>query len=257
VETALSVPSSRNVRVFQDLASLSRAAAERFLDVIRECIPARGRFAVALSGGSTPKTFYSLLASDTYRKEVDWTKMHVFWADERCVPPEDRESNYRLVFETLLSALPVPVENIHRVRGEASPDEAARLYDEDLRAFFRGGQVPVFDLAVLGAGVDGHTASLFPGSDALRERSRFALPVRPAAGRAARVTLTLPVLNNAAHVLVLVSGPSKAGVIQEIFEAGNAKQLPAGFLRPVNGTLEWFLDRDAASMIRSGAFSRP
>jgi 6-phosphogluconolactonase len=257
VETALSAISGRSVRVFRDLASLSRAAAGRFLDVVRECVPARGRFAVALSGGSTPRTFYSLLASDPYRKEVDWTKVHVFWADERCVPPDATESNYRLVFETLLSAVPVPRENIHRVRGEASPDDAARLYEEDLRAFFRGGQVPVFDLAVLGAGDDGHTASLFPGSEALRESSRLAVPVQPAAGRPGRVTLTLPVLNNAAHVLVLVSGPSKASVVQEIFEAGNAKHLPAGLVRPVNGTLEWLLDRDAASLVRSGTFTRP
>jgi 6-phosphogluconolactonase len=254
VETALRAFSGRNVRVFQDLASLSRDAAGRFLDDFRECVPARGRFAVALSGGSTPRTFYSLLASDPCRKEVDWTKVHVFWADERCVPPDDRESNYRLVFETLLSAVPVPAENIHRVRGETSPEEAARLYDEELRAFFRGGQVPVFDLAVLGAGVDGHTASLFPGSEALRESSRLAVPVRTSAVRTGRVTLTLPVLNNAAHVLVLVSGLSKASVVREIFEAGNAKHLPAGLLRPVNGTLEWFLDRDAASLVRSGAF---
>ncbi len=242
----MSAPSGRSVRVFGDLASLSRAAAERFLDVFRERNPARGRFAVALSGGATPRTFYSLLASDPYRKEIDWTKVHLFWADERCVPPDSGESNYRLVFETLLSAVPVPSENIHRVRGEASPDEAARLYEEDLRAFFGGGQVPVFDLAVLGAGVDGHTASLFPGSEALRESSRLAVPVRLDAGRPGRVTLTLPVLNNAAHVLVLVSGPSKASVVREIFETGNAKQLPVGLVRPVSGTLEWFLDRDAA-----------
>ena len=253
METALSVPSGLNVRVFRDLASLSRAAAGRFLDVVRECVPARGRFAVALSGGSTPRTFYSLLASDPYRNKVDWTKVHVFWADERCVPPDDMESNYRLVFETLLSVVPVPAENIHRVRGEASPDEAARLYEDDLRAFFRGGQVPVFDLAVLGAGDDGHTASLFPGSETLGESLRLAVSVRPSAGRPGRVTLTLPVLNNVAHVLVLVSGPSKASVVQEIFERGTAQQLPAGLLRPVNGTLEWFLDRDAASLVRSGA----
>jgi 6-phosphogluconolactonase len=249
----LSAPSACSVRVFQDLVSLSRAAAGRFLDAFRECVPARGGFTVALSGGSTPRTFYSLLASDSYRNEVDWTKVHVFWADERCVPPDDRESNYRLVFETLLSAVPVPAENIHRVPSEASPDDAARLYEEDLRVFFRGRQVPVFDLAILGAGADGHTASLFPGSEALRESSRLAVPVHPAAGRLGRVTLTLPVLNNAAHVLVLVSGLSKASVVREIFETGNAKQLPVGLVQPVNGTLEWLLDRDAASLVRSGA----
>jgi 6-phosphogluconolactonase len=256
VETALSAPSGRSVRVFKDLTSLSLAAAGRFLGDFRVCVPARGRFAVALSGGSTPRTFYSLLASDPFRKEVDWTKVHVFWADERCVPPDDGESNYRLVLETLLSAVPVPVENIHRVRGELSPDEAARLYNEDLRAFFSGRQIPVFDLAVLGAGIDGHTASLFPGSDALAERSRLVVPVRSAPGRPGRVTLTLPVLNNAAHVLMLVSGPSKAAVVQEIFEAGNAKRLPAGLVRPVNGTLEWLVDREAVSLVRSGALMR-
>jgi 6-phosphogluconolactonase len=253
VETALSAPSGIHVRVFRDLASLSRAAAGRFLDVLRECVPALGRFSVALSGGSTPRPFYSLLASDPYRNKVDWTKVHVFWADERCVPPDDRESNYRLVFETLLSAVPVPAENIHRVQGEAPPIEAARLYEEDLRAFFGAGRMPVFDVVILGTGRDGHTASLFPGSAALRERTRLAVPVYLNAPQLNRVTLTLPVLNHAAHVLVLASGEAKADVVRVIVEEGNAKQYPAGLVRPVSGTLEWFLDRDAASLVRSGA----
>ena len=256
MEAAVSTAAGTRMLVYQDREALSVATAERFAAISRERIRSRGRFAVAFSGGSTPRRFYSLLASGSFRDKVEWAKTQVFWADERCVPPDHDESNYKTVRDILLSAFPLSEGQVHRIRGEADPQDAAQLYEKELRSFFGAGRMPVFDVVILGAGRDGHTASLFPGAAALRERTRLAVPVYLDAPQLNRVTLTLPVLNHAAHVLVLASGEAKADVVRVIFEEGNAKQYPAGLVRPVSGALEWFLDRDAASLVRSGALMR-
>lgn len=237
------------VSVFSDSEELSHAAAERFVSLSQAAIISRGRFATALSGGSTPRRLYSLLGTPPYGDAVDWKRVHVFWADERCVSPSHEDSNYRLATDTFLIKAAVPIENIHRIRGEEGPTAAAAEYQEELRRFFFASQKPVFDLVILGAGVDGHTASLFPGSTLLQERSREVVPIyleKPGVGR---VSLTLPVLNQAAHVLFLVSGKDKADIAYEILKSDNQKQYPAGLVQPVNGILSWFLDGAAASRI--------
>lgn len=238
---------SHDVRVFPDIASLSRSAADFIVALVRRAVASRGRFSMALSGGSTPKRLYALFASPPHRDAVPWPEVHVFWADERCVPKEDPESNYKLAFDTFLQTVPIPSENIHRIHGEAEPAAAARLYEEDLHSFF-GGAVPVFDLILLGAGEDGHTASLLPGSAAVRETKRLAVPVYAAPPKLNRVTLTLPVLNHGACVLFLAAGRSKAAVVHEIIEDGNPKCYPAGLVRSEHGVV-WMLDREAAGAL--------
>jgi 6-phosphogluconolactonase len=236
------------VRVFQDLAALSRAAAELFTTLAKRCISAQGRFTVALSGGATPRGLYTLLGSTPYCETIEWNHAHVFWVDERCVPGDHPESNFKLAVDAFLSSIAIPKENIHRIKGEEVPGRAAQEYEEELRSFF-GTAFPVFDLIILGAGEDGHTASLFPGSASLRERTRLALPVHLEPPKLNRVTLTLPVLNHAAEVLFLASGRAKAGVVHAIVKEGNAMRYPAGLVRPARGNITWFLDRQAADLL--------
>lgn len=238
------------VRVLQDRESLSRAAADRFLALARESIASAEKFTVALSGGSTPRRLFSLLGTDPYQESVDWKRAHVFWADERAVPRDHPESNFKLAFDTFLSAVPIPTANIHRIKGEDGPDKAAKEYEDDLRSFFEIQGLPMFDLIILGIGEDGHTASLFSGSSALGETTRLALPVYPERSGTSRVTITLPVLNNAAHILFLASGHAKANIVAGVIGEGKTSgQYPAGLVNPAHGSLEWFIDKDAAAKL--------
>ncbi|MDA8423435.1 MAG: 6-phosphogluconolactonase [Nitrospiraceae bacterium] len=234
------------VSVFDDLDSLSRAAADIFLSVASDAIALRGRFSVALSGGSTPRRLYTLLASSAYQNRVDWSHVHLFWADERCVPPDHRASNFKLLSDTLLGRVFVPEKNIHRMHGEADAEEAAREYENQLSHFFGSSSLPAFDLIMLGMGEDGHTASLFPGSPAVREKKRMVVPVYLDKPNIDRITLTLPVINHAARVLFLAAGKTKAGVIHHILGEGNSREYPAGLVCPESGTITWFLDQEAA-----------
>lgn len=238
------------VSVFPDIEALSRAAAERFVSLSRAAILSQGRFALALSGGSTPRRLYSLLGSSPYRENIDWRRVHLFWADERCVAPSHEESNYWLAADTFLLKAGVPLANIHRIQGEKGPEIAAAEYQEEVHRFF-GSRQKVFDLVILGAGTDGHTASLFPGSALLQERSRDVVPVYREKPDFDRVSLTLPVLDRAAHVLFLVAGNEKADVMLEVLKNGNRQQYPAGLVQSVDGILAWFIDEAAASKICS------
>lgn len=240
------------VVVLQDLEAVSREAAECFIRNSRESIASRGRFAAALSGGSTPRKLYTLLGSDEYRDRVEWKKTHLFWADERIVPPDHPDSNYRLAYETFIASAPLPPGNIHRIRGEADAETAAREYEQDIRGFFGEEGLPAFDLIMLGIGADGHTASLFPGSDALDERERIAVPVFLGRNERDRVTLTLPVLNNARSALILAAGAEKADVLRDILGGRAAVTYPAGQVRPARGNIRWLIDSAAASKLRSG-----
>jgi 6-phosphogluconolactonase len=226
---------------------LSRAAAGLFVVLAEAAIASQGRFAVALSGGSTPRRFYALLGASPYRDDVDWNRVHVFWADERCVPPVHGESNFKLVHEALFSRVPVPEDNIHRIRGEEGPDAAAGIYEEDIRKFFSPDK-PAFDLIVLGVGEDGHTASIFPDAAAAHETTRIVAPVHRDSHDIPRVTLTLPLINLSAHVLVLASGRSKSAIVRAILSGEDPGQYPAGLVHPVNGDLMWFLDHEAAGL---------
>ena len=233
------------VQVFPDLEALSHKAATLFVNLSGKYIASRGRFTVALSGGSTPRILYSLLSSDLYQGRVDWHHVHFFWADERCVPIENEESNFKLVFDLLLSKISVPHGNIHRIKVEEGPEKGAQDYEDRIREFFNTSGFPVFDLIILGVGKNGHTASLFPGSIYLKGDTRLAIPVYVQEMKTHRITLTLPVLNNADHIVFLASGSAKADIITEVL--GNRKeQYPAGLVSPVHGNLIWMLDREAS-----------
>jgi len=238
-----------NVVVLPDPGALAHEAARRFVALAREAAESRGRFSAALSGGSTPGGLYRLLAEEPYSVQVPWDAVHLFWGDERCVPPDDPGSNYHLAEEILLSRVPIPPENVHRVLGELEPASAARDYEQEIQDFFCGPHAR-FDLILLGLGEDGHTASLFPGSPALAETERLVAATtavyqdRPAQ----RVTLTLPALNSARQALFLVAGSAKAGIVQSVLE-GADERLPARRVQPVAGGLTWLLDAQAARLI--------
>lgn len=232
------------IEVCPDLAALSRRSAELFLIAAAAAIAKKGRFAVAISGGATPRLLYQLLASTEFRGRLAWEKLHIFWADERCVPPTAPESNYGAAYEILLSRVPLPAVNIHRIQGELPPVQAADAYEEELRRFFGEERLPVFDLILLGVGADGHTASLFPETLQAMASGRLAAPVYVARLNSHRVTLTLPVINSARRVLFLAAGKEKAPVVREIVEGKNTSY-PAALVRP-QGELIWLLDKEAA-----------
>jgi 6-phosphogluconolactonase len=241
------------VVVYRDLEELSSKAAAEFVRLANERSATAGRFAVALSGGSTPRALYSLLAGDEFQSQVPWNRVHFFWGDERCVPPEHPDSNYRMAFETLLSKAPVPEKNIHRIEAECAPEIAAARYEKAIRDFFSlaDSAWPAFDLVILGLGDDGHTASLFPGSEALNERHRLVVAAYNEKLKSHRVTLTLPVLNRAANIFFLVAGASKTAILRDVLQRESSKNLPAQQIDPPNGRLIWFVDQAAAASLQS------
>ena len=242
------------VRVFADTAGLMHGAAKEFQRVAEAAVAARGRFAVALAGGSTPRGVYAALA--TGRHPLRWKAVHVFFGDERAVPPDHPESNFRMAYETLLARVPVPPANLHRVLAERPPWAAAELYEAELRKCFKleRDQRPRFDLVMLGLGADGHTASLFPRAPALREKRRLVTATHPPQGGLERITLTLPVLNHASEVMFVVSGPGKAPRVREVlFGPPAGEALPAQRVHPSLGRLVWMLDEAAAAELKSSS----
>jgi 6-phosphogluconolactonase len=238
------------VRIFEDAAEVAEAAANRFIELGLEAIAERGRFAVALAGGSTPQRAYELLASDTYKHRLDWSQVHIFFGDERSVPPDDAESNYRMANEALLSRVDLPPQNIHRMNGIGDVVANARLYEDEMRVFFNNPAWPRFDLVLLGMGDDGHTASLFPCTEVLTERDALVAGVWVEKLGAYRITLTAPAINHAAHIIFLVTGENKAARVREILQGEEASvRLPARLIKPLAGSLEWFMDRAAASAL--------
>ncbi len=238
---------------YKNLEALSAAAAEQFTLLAGEAVQVRGRFLVALSGGSTPLELFHKLARPPYRDSLPWAQTHVFWADERCVPPEDKESNYGEAYRAFLGPCEVPASNIHRVKGELEASAAAGDYARELGRFAAEGLAwPRFDLALLGMGADGHTASLFPGKIDPQEDSLPALAASGAyEGRPAqRVTLTPPVLNAARHVLFLVSGAGKAEALAGVLgQERDPLRWPAQRIRPEPGSLLWLVDEAAAGQL--------
>ncbi len=236
----------------KDPRSLMERAAWHFTHLAAEAISQRGRFTVALAGGSTPRQLYALLAG----KEIDWRSIHFFWGDERCVPPENPESNFRMAYDVLLSRVQVPAGNIHRIPAESPLDEAARRYETALHLFF-GVNSPVFDLILLGLGPDGHTASLFPGAPAVRETTRWVAGVvhtTPPPPLLDRITLTPVVLNAARNVLFLVSGADKTEPLRKVLRGPfQPDLLPAQSVAPVDGKILWLVDRAAAQNILPSA----
>ena len=243
-----------DVRVYPDLLSLSRAAALEFVARAREAVQTRGLFTVVLSGGSTPRTLYSLLADDPQlRGEVAWDKVHFFFSDERHVPPDHPDNNYRMAYRALLSKIPAPPWNAHRMATElVDAAQVAEYCEQILREFFRLGpeEFPRFDLVLLGLGSEGHTASLFPGSEALRETKRLAVAAWVEALETWRITLTLPVLNNASEVAFLVSGAEKAEAFRNVLEGSHdPSRWPAQAVQPTHGSRVFFADQDAAKLM--------
>lgn len=239
-----------NIRRVAEARSLYHDAVTFIVQRIQESIGARGTATLLLSGGSTPRAVYELLSTDSWQERVVWKNVHLFWGDERCVPPTHAESNYGMTYEVLLKKISIPAENVHRIQGERSPEEAARVYDEEITQHFHltDDAMPRFDLTLLGLGEDGHTASLFPGTPVLKETRRRVADVVVPSRNTHRVSVTLPVLNNSREVLFLVSGESKAAILRDVLE-GPAGRYPAQEVRPINGAVHWLVDDAAASLL--------
>ena len=239
------------VRIYDNLDVLSLAAAAVFVEASEEAVSGRGRFLVAVSGGTTPVPLYELLAKAPYRAQVDWSLTHVFWGDERCVPAEDLQNTYRQVYDLLLGRVPIPAGNVHRVRTELEPGEAAADYALELRKFAIAPFAwPRFDLVLLGMGSDGHTASLFPGSIEPQGAPVLAVTGQYEDRPAQRVTLSSEVFNSARTVMFLVSGKGKADVLKRVlYGASRPENLPGQRIHPPEGKVIWMVDRDAASLL--------
>ena len=239
--------------VFDEPYALNRAAAEHFVRGIQAAVAERGAARIAISGGNSPKPVFSLLADPAapYREAVPWDRLWVFWVDERCVPPEHPESNYGAARELLLDRVPLPPERVIRIEGELDPEEAANRYEAAIRGYFRleGAEVPIFDVVQLGMGPDGHTASMFPHTEALHETGRIAVANdAPGQKQNRRVTLTWPVINAGRDVFFLIDGEDKADPLGRILRGPyQPETLPSQLIQPRNGRLLFLLDRAAAA----------
>lgn len=244
------------IRIFKNLEGLSQAAAQLFVDQAARSIADRDRFLVALNGGSTPARLLQLLAMQ-FRKKVDWSRVEVFWGDERCVSPEDAESSYGQAWNLLLSHIPMPSLNIHRIKGELGPVEAAKDYALILKKFASPPlEWPRFDLVYLGMGEDGHTASLFPGSPVKVVEPTLPVTAHYQDRPANRVTLTPPVFNSARLVAFMTAGEKKADTLAEVVSTYNPERYPAQRIQPEEGTLLWLVDEMAASKLPKEIKSR-
>ena len=239
------------IQIESDSESLASAAARLLVDNARRAVTDKGLFTLAISGGSTPKRLFEILAdrSKPYFGELPWSDTHFFWVDERHVPPDDKDSNYRMTREAMLSHVPAPEANIHRIISENPSAEAAAVdYETTLNTFFD--KLPRFDLVLLGLGEDGHTASIFPGSPVLHETGRLVAAPRVEKLKTFRITLTLPVLNNAAATVFLVNGNGKAQVLRDVLKGEfDPEKLPAQAIRPTHGELKWLIDEQAATLL--------
>ncbi len=247
VSRTIELQEKGKVIVTPDVASLDEACAEMIVQSASEAIAARGRFTIALSGGSTPKPLYALLASEPWIKRIDWARTHVFWGDERWVKSTDKQSNYRMANEALLQKVPVPAANVHRIDTDhGEPDEAADAYEDEIRSFF--GPKPQFDFNLLGIGTNGHTASLFPGRPTLQERERLVVADNIPEVHMWRVTFTVPLINDSRTILFLVAGAEKAQVLADVLHGPQEpERLPSQLIRANHGSLLWLLDEAAAA----------
>ncbi len=234
------------IRVLPDPAALADTAARQVVELAQQAIDTRGAFSVALSGGSTPRDLHRRLASPPLVQQVDWAHVHIFFGDERCVPPEDPQSNYHMAEETLLSHVPIPAAHVHRMRGELPPEEAAADYERQLKDYFKD-EPPRLDLILLGMGDNGHTASLFPGLSAVHEQQRWVVAENVAEVGMWRLSLTPVVLNLAREAMFLVAGEAKASMLRQVLEGPYAPaERPAQIVRPTPGEVIWLVDAAAA-----------
>jgi len=240
-----------SIEILPDADALALRAADLLALAAQEAAAARGRFAVALSGGETPRALYRMIARQQFSQKIPWRRVQLYWGDERCVPPDDPASNYGMARDAFIKHVPIADANVHRVLGEQPPAQAALAYEKELRALAAlerpTSELPVFDLVLLGLGGDGHTASLFPHSDALAVEERFAVATQAPDG-SPRISVTYPVINAARRVWFLVSGAKKAGMVAEVMEGLMVPAaVPAQGVRPVHGQLTWLLDEAAAA----------
>lgn len=232
--------------IFEDKGKLVKGFTEYFIKLMNA---RTGPFSVSLSGGSTPKIWFEYL-SENHKNDIDWSRVHFYWGDERCVPPDDKDSNYGMTKTYLLDQIEIPQENIHRISGELLPDDATKLYDKDLSDNLDSNDIPIFDLIILGMGDDGHTASIFPHQIDLWDSNDFCVvATHPKSGQH-RVSITGKVINHAKSVAFLVTGENKTERVKEIIdEEPNAAYYPASLVKPIDGTLHWFLDASAAKLL--------
>ena len=232
--------------IYATPADLAAAVADAFIDDARSAIEERGAFFGSLSGGTTPRAVYQLLAQSPRNELVDWKHVFLYFGDERCVPPDSDESNYKMAYDALLSRVAIPTENVHRIRGEDDPPAAARDYAKLLIEAL--GDSPCFDLIMLGMGADGHTASLFPGTDPRTDEDRLVRAVYVEKFHAHRITIAPPVINNARHVLVAAEGLTKAPALYAALRGPNDPvQIPIQIVSPAHGRLTWYVDQAAAA----------
>jgi 6-phosphogluconolactonase len=235
------------VEIFPDVETLNEAAASSIVEIAAHALNAKDKFSIALAGGSTPEALYNLLASEKFKNRLDWSKTLVFFGDERCVAPDAAESNYRMAHDALLARVSLPPENVFRLRGEIEPEKSAAEYEAIIKKTLGTGAQ--FDLILLGMGDDGHTASLFPNTKALRETEKLVAANRVEKLNANRLTLTFRAVNRAKNVLFLVAGAKKAEIVEKVFVGENAN-LPASLVKPKDGKCVWFLDENAASLLK-------
>jgi 6-phosphogluconolactonase len=240
-----------HIAIYPDIDTLSHDAAQHIVRIANESIATYGRFTMALSGGTTPRKTYELLGSEPYSRQINWTLVHIFWGDERCVPPESPDSNYRMAHEALLSKIPIPAVQVHRMlANKPDRDAASQEYVEEMQRVFATDDIPSFDLIQLGMGPEGHTASLFPHQEALHEERRLVMPVSVPKPPPDRLTFTPPLLNAARNTLFLVTGSDKADALHAVLEGSyQPDEYPAQIVRPPNGEVVWMVDTAAAQNI--------
>jgi 6-phosphogluconolactonase len=242
------------LRVYPTRNDVARAAAAQVVDACDKALTTRGRFTIALSGGSTPRELYRLLATEEYASSFDWQRIHVFWSDERCVPLNSPDNNAHMARDVLLNHVPISISNIHRVQSELEAEAAAQDYEQTLRKYFaaRGMQLPQFDLLLLGMGAEGHTASLFPGSQALYEQERWVVATYVDQLESWRVTLTPVALNAATRIIFLVVGEEKSEALKHVLNEPIQPELyPAQIIDPPQGQVLWIVDHSAAALLNS------
>lgn len=241
---------SKSLYIYHSLEILSEAAAELFSRQAKEAVKSKRYFAVALSGGHTPKRSYELLASEPFKNRIPWEYVYIFWGDERCVPHTDPRSNQRMAHQALLDYVPIPRSQIFPIPCNAKPKEAAQKYEKILRDFFSRKKIRGLDLVLLGMGKNGHTASLFPDTSVLREREHWVKEAYDSENKLYRVTLTAPFINQAKLVVFLVAGESKAQALHEVLEGPyDPQHIPAQLIHPNHGRLLWFVDKEATELI--------
>lgn len=245
----MKINSQNNICIFQTTKDLSKAAAEFMIEISKQAIKKNGRFVVALSGGSTPESLFKLLAKPTYRDLIQWDQTFVFWGDERFVPSDDKRNNSNKAKILLLNQISIPATNIFAIPVDTEPNEAAKEYTKSIKDLF-GKEAPIFDLIFLGLGEDGHTASLFPGSDLVFEKNQLVREVYVDEQSMNRITMTPILINQAHHIIFLVEGKNKAEILKTVLsEPSQPSQFPAQIIHPKEGSLYWYLDKSAASLL--------